>query len=288
MSRIVYVNGRYTPYVRAQIHVEDRGFQLGDSVYEVCEVRDARLVEEARHIERLMRSLGEIGIAIDHTANSLGAIMREIIRRNRVKDGLVYLQISRGVARRDFLFPSPAVRPTIVCIARIISRQKGNLAAEKGIHVKTVPDQRWKRVDIKTTLLLPSVLARQAAKEEGAYEAWLVDDAGFITEGAASNAWIVDEEATLITRPANDHAILRGITRTVLLELAAREKLNVVERAFSVEEAKRAREAFITGASSLVLPVIKIDDAIIGDGIPGPFSLKLRALFHTQAVHAAN
>ena len=262
-------------------------FKLADSVYEVCEVLNGHLVDEERHLARLARSLDQIQIELGHSRKSLGRIMRETIRRNHVLDGLVYLQISRGVAQRDFVFPQPGTRPTIVCMARMVLREKGDALAAKGIHVKTVADQRWKRVDIKTTLLLPSVLARQAAYQEGAYEAWLIDDMGFVTEGAASNAWIVDADATLITRPCDDHAVLRGVTRTVLLELATREGLKFVERAFSVAEAKTAREAFITGASTLVMPVVKIDNAVIADGVPGKFSLKLRKLFHTQAKIAA-
>jgi len=281
MSRIVYVNGRYEAHARANVHVEDRGFQLADSIYEVCEVLDGRLVDETRHLGRMARSLNEIKINISHSEKSLGHIMREIIRRNRVSNGLVYLQISRGVAPRDFVFPDPEVRPTIVCSAHSISRSKNDALARRGIRVITMSDQRWKRVDIKTTQLLPAVLARQAAREADAYEAWLVDGDGMITEGAASNAWIIDGDATLITRPCDDDAILRGVTRSVLIELALRENIKLNERAFSVEEAKAAAEAFVTGASTLVMPVVQIDGAIIGDGTPGEFSLKLRRLFHT-------
>ena len=284
MSRIVYVNGRFKPYATALIHVEDRGFQLADSIYEVCEVLGGRLVDEERHLSRLARSLGEIKLSLRHSKRTLGRILRETIRRNRVSDGLVYLQISRGTAPRDFIFPNPDVAPTIVCIARNISAEKSAERAMRGIHVKTMVDERWKRVDIKTTLLLPSVLARQAASDEGAYEAWLVDGEGFVTEGAASNAWIVDADRTLITRSSDDHAILAGVTRSVLLELAEREHVKIVERPFTVIEAKEAQEAFITGASTLVMPVTKIDETPIGNGEPGDFTLKLRALFHSQAI----
>ena len=287
MSRIVYVNGRFRPYMQAEIHVEDRGFQLSDSVYEVCEVLNGHLVDEARHLARLDRSLGELDIKLSLTSKSLGLIMREIIRRNLIRNGLVYLQISRGAAPRDFIFPNRDVKPTVVCIGRSISRTKNDAIAARGINIITVADERWKRVDIKTTILLPAVLARQKARMEGAYEAWLVDEAGMVTEGAASNAWIVDEDGALITRPCDDHAILRGVTRTVLIELAEREGIKLVERAFSVAEAKSAREAFVTGASTLVMPVVKIDDAKIGEGVPGAFTLKLRALFHTQSEIAA-
>lgn len=283
MSRIIYVNGRYVPYAEAKIHVEDRGFQFADAVYEVCQILDGCLVDEPRHLKRLTRSLNEISIPLPLSLKALGRIMRETIRRNHVKNGLVYVQISRGRAPRDFVFPTANTPATIICIARSVAKAKGDRAAMRGIKVKTFPDIRWKRPDIKTVLLLPSVLARQSAKESGASEAWLVDEMGYVTEGAASNAWIVDANTTLITRPCDDHAILRGITRTVVLELCQREGIEFIERAFTVEEAKSAREAFVTGASTVVMPVIEIDKTPIGDGKPGDFTLKLRRLFHTQA-----
>ena len=202
MTRIVYVNGRYTPYADAAIHVEDRGFQFADGVYEVCEVRDGSLVDERRHMRRLGRSLRELGMTEPVGLRSLGVILRETIRRNRVKNGLVYLQVTRGVASRDFAFPGPAVAPSIVCFARSLSRSKAEKKAAAGISVITVPDIRWKRVDIKTTGLLAQALARQQAKEAGADEAWMVDGQGFVTEGASCNAWIVTGAGNLVTRPA--------------------------------------------------------------------------------------
>ncbi len=282
MSRTIYVNGRYQPYSQAGVHVEDRGFQFADGVYEVCEVRDGCLVDETRHMKRLMRSMNELQFSVPMSLKALGLIMRETVRRNRIDDGIVYVQITRGVAKRDFIFPPDDVEPSIVCIARSIPRSLGDQKAKEGIAVKTMPDIRWKRPDIKTVSLLPNALARQAAKEAGASEAWLVDSDGFVTEGAASNAWIVDEKGQLITRSA-DFGILRGITRSVVIDLADRESLTVVERSFTVEEAQKSREAFITSATSVVTPVVRINDKYVGNGKPGAFACKLRSLFHTQS-----
>ena len=282
MTRVVYVNGRYTPYADAAIHVEDRGFQFADGVYEVCEVRDGFLVDERRHMRRLGRSLRELGMMEPVGLRSLGVILRETIRRNRVKYGLVYLQVTRGVARRDFAFPGPTVAPSIVCFARSLSRSKAENKAAAGISVITVPDIRWKRVDIKTTGLLAQALARQQAKEAGADEAWMVDCQGFITEGASCNAWIVTGAGNLVTRPA-EFGILRGITREVAMEAVRAKGLHLEERSFTVEEAKSAREAFQTSASGLVMPVVKIDGHVVGSGSPGEISLELRKIYHNMA-----
>ena len=282
MTRVVYVNGRYAPYADAAIHAEDRGFQFADGVYEVCEVRDGSLVDERRHMRRLGRSLRELGMAEPMGLKSLGVIMRETIRRNRVKNGIVYLQMTRGVARRDFAFPGPAVAPTIVCFARSLSRSKAEKRAAAGIAVVTVPDIRWKRVDIKTTGLLAQSLARQQAKEAGADEAWMVDAQGYVTEGASCNTWIVTGTGILVTRPA-ESGILRGITREVAMEAAREKGLRFEERPFTVEEAKSAREAFQTSASGLVMPVVRIDGLIIGSGRPGDIALELRKTYHNVA-----
>ena len=282
MTRVVYVNGRYTPYADAAIHVEDRGFQFADGVYEVCEVRDGCLVDERRHMRRLGRSFRELGMTEPMGLTSLGVILRETIRRNRVKNGIVYLQVTRGVARRDFAFPAPAVAPTIVCFARSLSRSKGEKRAAAGISVITVPDIRWKRVDIKTTGLLAQALVRQQAKEAGADEAWMVDGQGFVTEGASCNAWIVTGAGNLVTRPA-EFGILRGITREVAMDAARAKGLHFEERPFTVEEAKSAREAFQTSASGLVMPVVRIDGHVIGSGRPGDISLELRKIYHNMA-----
>ncbi len=282
MTRVVYVNGKYAPYAEAAIHVEDRGFQFADGVYEVCEVRDGCLVDERRHMRRLSRSLRELGMTEPMSSKALGVVLRETIRRNRVKNGIAYLQVTRGVARRDFAFPSPAVAPGVVCFARSLSRSKGEKKAASGISVITVPDIRWKRVDIKTTGLLAQALARQQAKDAGADEAWMVDGQGFVTEGASCNAWIVTSAGILVTRPA-ESGILRGITREVAMEAARGKGLRFEERPFTVEEAKSAREAFQTSASGLVMPVVRIDGHVIGSGKPGDIATELRKTYHSVA-----
>jgi D-alanine transaminase len=286
MSRVAFVNGRYLPHRAAAVHVEDRGYQFADGVYEVCEVRGGRLVDERRHMERLERSLGEIRLAPPMAPSALAVVLRETIRRNRVRDGIVYLQVTRGVARRDFAFPPLGTRPSLVVTARSIDRAKSEAVADAGIAVITVPENRWPRVDIKTIGLMPNVLAREAAKEQGAREAWFVDADGFVTEGSASNAWIVTPDRKLVTRPAH-LGILRGVTRTVVLEVAAKEGLAIEERPFSVAEALAAAESFLTAASQLVMPVVRIDGTAIGDGKPGPIARALRRHFHEFAEIAA-
>lgn len=282
MSRVAYVNGRYVPHAQACVHIEDRGYQFSDGVYEVCEVRGGRLVDERRHLERLMRSLTELRMDMPMPLAPMRVVLRETVARNRVRDGLVYLQVTRGVARRDHAFPPPGTCPSFVVTARSADRRKQEAAAEGGIAVVTVPDNRWERVDIKTVSLLPNVMARQAAREQGAREAWFVDGEGMVTEGSSSNAWIVTGDGTIVTRPA-EHGILRGITRTVVLEVAAQQGLRVEERGFSVKEAKAAREAFLTAASQIVMPVVAIDGAKVGNGAPGPVARALRARFHEIA-----
>jgi D-alanine transaminase len=286
MTRVVYVDGSYLPYAQAAVHAEDRGFQFGDAVYEVCEVRDGRLVDETRHMARLARSLAELGIRQPMSQPAWSRVLRETIRRNRVRNGLVYLQVSRGSRPRDFLFPPASVPPTVVCLARHADPARADAAAATGIGVKTVPDNRWGRCDIKTVMLLPSAMAKEAARKDGAREAWFVDAEGYITEGASSNAWIVDRNGRLLTRQV-DNGILRGITRTTLIDLLKRENLELVERPFTVEEAKAAREAFITSATNTVMPGVAIDGSPIGNGAPGMLSLRLRAEFHSAAEAAA-
>lgn len=285
MTRIVYVNGRYLPYGEAAIHPEDRGNQFGDAVYEVCEVRDGHLIDETRHLARLERSLGELGIPEPMSRAAWGRVLRETIRQNRVRNGLVYLQVSRGVARRDFYFPTPDTLPTVICLARRLSPAKAEAQAAKGIAIRSTPDIRWGRCDIKTVMLLPATIAKQRAKESGANDAWFVDDEGYVTEGASANAWILDRDGKLVTR-ALDNAILGGITRATLLDVLAREGITVVERPFTIEEAQAAREAFVTSATSLVMPVVTIDGRAVGNGAPGLLALKLRAEFHKVAEQA--
>ena len=282
MSRVSYVNGRYLPHAEARVHVEDRGYQFADGVYEVCEVREGHLVDERRHIERLARSLKELRIDAPMTPAALGVVIRETMRRNRVRDGLVYLQVTRGVARRDHGFPPPGTKPSVVVTARSTDRRKVDRLAETGIKVVTVAENRWPRVDIKSVALLPNVLARQEALDRGAKEAWFVDADGFVTEGASANAWIVTQNGMIVTRSANS-GILKGITRTVTLEVTKSPAKRVEERAFSVAEAIAAREAFQTSATLTVMPVVEIDGKKIGDGRPGPVARALRARFHEAA-----
>jgi D-alanine transaminase len=282
MSRIAFVNGRYLPGSEATVHVEDRGYQFSDGVYEVCEVRDGRLIDERRHVERLQRSLGELRIPLPMSPAALGVVMRETIRRNRVRDGIVYLQVTRGVARRDHAFPPPGTQPSVVVTARNLDMARNERAAAAGVAVITVPDNRWDRVDIKSISLLPNVLAKQAAREQGAGEAWFVDRDGKVTEGSSSNAWIVTMGGKVVTRAA-DKGILRGITRTVLIGAIEAQGLTLEERPFTVEEAYRAREAFLTAASQVVLPVVRIDGRPVGNGAPGSVATALRKDFHRHA-----
>ena len=282
MSRIAYVNGSYLPYARANVHIEDRGYQFADGVYEVCEVREGKLVDERRHMERLARSLGELKMAMPMSLKALGAVLRETIARNRVRNGMVYLQITRGVARREFSFPAANTKPSMVVIARSKDRSKSDSAALAGIAVVTVKENRWDRVDIKTVGLLPNVLANQYAKEHDAGEAWFVDRDGFVTEGSHSNAWIVTRDKKIVTRPA-EHGILRGITRTVVLEVAKKLGHAIEERPFTADEALKASEAFLTAATQIVMPVIQIDGSAVGDGKPGIVAKTLRARFYEIA-----
>jgi D-alanine transaminase len=286
MPRIAYVNGRYVDHRQAVVNIEDRGFQLADGVYEVWAVFDGRLGDAEGHFERLSRSLAELRIAEPMSRAALGVVLAETVRRNAVVDGLVYLQVTRGVARRDHAFPDPPVAPSVVATATRVDPAIALARAEKGVSVITVPETRWSRCDIKTVALLPNALARQAAREAGAAEAWFVDELGLVTEGAASNAWIVDRDGTLRTRDVQAN-ILRGITRNTLLEVVGAVGLNFEERPFTVEEAKGAREAFITGAGSLVLPVVRIDGVALGDGTPGSVAKRLRGLYIEEAKRKA-
>jgi D-alanine transaminase len=278
MSRIAYVNGRYRRHRDALVHIEDRGYQFADGVYEVCEVRGGRIVDERRHMARLARSLGELRIAAPMSVPALSIILHETVGRNRVRDGIVYLQVTRGVARRDHGFPPPGTAPGIVVTARSHDAAAAEGIAARGIAVITVADERWARPDIKSVSLLPNILAKQAARDAGAREAWFVDGDGYVTEGASSNAWIV-AAAEVVTRPA-DTRILNGISRRVVLDAIAAQGLRLAERPFTVTEAKAAREAFVTAASQIVQPVVLIDGAPVGDGRPGPVAMALRREFH--------
>ncbi|WP_421791586.1 D-amino-acid transaminase [Hyphobacterium sp.] len=286
MSRFAYVNGRFIAHPHARIHIEDRGNQFADAVYEVWGVTKGQLMDFDGHLMRLARSLGELRIKSPMSNQALSAVLFRMIELNRLHSGLIYLQISRGQARRDHVFPGPQTRASVIMTAKATNAERIERKAREGIKVITQPDIRWGRRDIKTVSLLPNVLVRQAAAEAGAQEGWMIDDAGLVTEGSASNAWIVNAEGVLITRPA-DHDILNGITRRTIIALAAKEGIRTEERAFSLEEARLAQEAFVTSASTFATPVIEIDGQPVGNGHPGTFSLQLRESYVATAKERA-
>ena len=280
MSRIAYVAGHYLPHRQGAVHIEDRGFQFADGVYEVIAVKGGRLVDEARHLARLQRSLAELRIAPPMVEASLKLVLREVVRRNAVEGGIVYLQVTRGTAPRDHAFPKTA-KPTLVVTSRR-SRPPDPKLAEEGVAVVTIPDIRWQRCDIKSVALVANVLGKQQAREAGAYEAWQVDRDGMVTEGTSTNAWIVTGENTVVTHAA-DHAILDGVTRLAVIDIIRGEGLRLVERPFSVEEAKAAREAFLTSTTADIMPVVRIDEAPVGNGRPGLLTEGLRAAYLAHA-----
>ena len=274
MSRIAYVNGRYRPHADAGVHVEDRGYQFADGVYEVVTVYGGRLVDVEAHFERLDRSLRELHIDAPMRRGALRHVMAEMVRRNRITDGLLYIQVTRGVAPRSHPFPGPQVRPALVMTARPL-RFRSAVAFEDGVRVISIPDIRWARRDIKSISLLPNVLGKQAAVEAGAYEAWMVDADGFVTEGTSSNAWIVTADNRIVTHQTGNE-ILTGLTRQAILALARENGLEYEERPFTIAEAKAAREAFLSSATSFVTPVTQVDDAVVANGKAGSL---------TQALH---
>jgi len=277
MSRIAYVNGQYVPNAEASVNINDRGYVFADGIYEVIAVTKRQLVDPEWHMQRLWRSLAELQIPEPMSDPAMRAVMKQVIRRNRVRNGFIYMQITRGVAQvRDHAF-STEMRPSIVMTARNTKAVVTDEMSD-GVKVVSIPDIRWKRCDIKSISLLPNILGKQIAKEAGAYEAWMVDEEGFVTEGTSSNAWIVTKDGELVTRPT-DHAILRGITRTSIIALAEKAGLTIIERAFTIEEAKAAKEAFVTSTTSLVKPVTELDGDIIGNGQPGSVTEKLFALY---------
>src|ERR1700742_2938330 len=265
-GRVAYVNGRYLPHTRAGVHIEDRALQLGDGIYEVAGITAGRLIDEEPHLDRMERSLREIGMAMPMGRAALKLVMREMASRNRVRDGLLYMQVSRGAVRRDHPIPEIVPRPTLIMTVRAQDPRIGEKKRLEGIAVITRPDQRWARRDIKTVQLLPNLLAKTEARKAGAYEAWFVDNEGFVTEGASTNAWIVD----------NDNHV---VTRRVILEAAAAAGMPITERKFTVEEALKAKEAFLSSASGAAIPVIKIDETIVGSGAPGPLTRQIHALY---------
>ena len=284
MSRIAYVAGQYLPHRQAAVHIEDRGYQFGDGVYEVIAVMGGHLVDEERHLARLHRSLTELRINPPMNDSALKIVMREAIRRNGVETGIVYLQVTRGVAPREHAFPK-AAKPVLVVTSRR-SRPPDPRLGREGIAVITIPDIRWRRCDIKSVALVANVLGKQQAREASAYEAWQVNGEGEVTEGTSTNAWIVTAEDTVITR-APDHAILNGVTRAAILDIIQREGCRLVERPFTVAEARTAREAFLTSTTADLLPVVRIDGAPVADGKPGPLSRKLREAYFHHAAAAA-
>jgi D-alanine transaminase len=279
MPRIVYVNGSYVPEAEARVSVFDRAFLFGDAVYEVTAVLDRLLVDFAAHLSRLDRSLAEIALAAPLSHDDLRELHRTLIERNNLDEGIVYLQISRGAAERDFAYPDNAT-PTVVAFTQ--SRPLiANPYAATGVKIITMPDLRWRRRDIKSTSMLAQAMGKQAAKLKGAYEAWMVED-GCVTEGTSSSAFILDDAGVIRTQPLGHH-ILPGVTRRAVLKLAATQKVSLDERPFTVAEALRAREVFMTAASAFVLPVVEIDGLAIGDGRPGPVARAFRDLYIEEA-----
>jgi len=277
-GRIAYVNGRYMPHGQACVHIEDRGLQFADSIYEVCAVTGGRLMDEQGHLDRLERSLGALGINMPIARGALQVVMREMIRRNRLSNALLYLQVTRGAHKRDHPMPA-AHRSTLIMTVRPFNIATVEKRRAEGVAVITLPDIRWGRCDIKTTGLLPNTMAKTEARKRGAFEAWMLDSDGNITEGASTNAWIVTGEGVLVTRSLSPR-ILAGVTRLGVLNALAREGFNAIEeRAFTLKEALAAREAFVTSASGGVLPVVSIDGQAIGDGRPGPTTRRVHALY---------
>ncbi|HEX4178522.1 MAG TPA: D-amino-acid transaminase, partial [Rhizomicrobium sp.] len=273
---------RYLPHHTAGVHIEDRALQLGDGIYEVCNVIGGVMLDEEPHLDRMERSLLELGMAMPMGRAALKLVMREMIAKNRIADGFLYMQVTRGAVKRDHIPPADGPRPTLIMTMR--AQDLAGLAQrmEKGIAVSTQPDIRWGRCDIKTVQLLPNLLAKQAARKTGAFEAWLVDDDGYVTEGASTNAWIVDRDGTVITRDLSN-AILPGVTRRIILEALAEAQMTVVERKFTVAEAKTAREAFLSSATGAAVPVVAIDGQTLGNGMPGALTRRIRELYFSKA-----
>jgi len=284
--RIAYVNGQYVRHSEAAVHIEDRGFQFADGVYEVCEVRDGLIVDLTRHLNRLDRSLSELRMVQPMSRAALTLVIREVLRRNRVRNGIFYMQVTRGAAKRDHFFPPEGTAPTITITAKSTDP---SLLAKKyaiGIKVITLLENRWDRVDIKTVGLLPNVLAKQQARDAGAHDAIFVTRDGMVLEGASANAWIVTPDGELVTRPA-EHGILKGITRTTAIDVAAKLGLVFIEREFSVNEMLSAREAFMTSATGICVPVVEVDGKPVANGHPGTVSSDIRDAFFAIAEKTA-
>lgn len=284
MSRVAYVNGRYVAQRAACVHIEDRGYQFADGVYEVIAVCARALVDTEPHLDRLERSLRELKIARPMSRSALALVINEVVARNRVEDGIIYIQMTRGVAPRDHAFPRQQETQVVMTARR--SKPHPSSYGEDGVKVISVPDIRWERCDIKSVSLLPNVLAKQRAREAGAYEALFVAADGMVTEGSSTNAWIVTTAGELVTQPSSN-AILSGITRRTVMEIVREEGLSLVERGFTLSEAKAAREAFVTSTTAFVMPVTQIDDAVIANGKAGSVSSKLRQRYIAHMTQAA-
>ena len=278
MSRIAYVNGAYVPHDMAFVHIDDRGYQFADGVYEVVSVIDGKMIDEEPHLDRLWRSMDELQMTEPVTRAALKLISKQLVKKNHLKNALLYIQVTRGVAKRDHAFPQGDLRSSLVMTCRRFDFGAVRERAKTGIKVSSQPDIRWGRCDIKATALLPNVLAKQAAKEVGAFEAVLFDADNNITEGSSTSVWMVDDNGTLVTRPLNDN-ILPGITRATLIELAEKHQIKIEERAFSLEEAKAAKEMFLTSATSCAMPIVELDGCKIADGKPGSVATKLVELY---------
>lgn len=281
-GRVTYVDGRYLRHGDAGVHVEDRGLQLGDSIYEVCRIAGGRFLDEEEHLDRLERSLAMIEMAMPMPRSALKLVMAETARRNGISEGLIYMQVTRGAARRDHPIPSPARKPSLIVMVHPMNTAAIAQRRIEGVRVVTAPDERWARCDIKSTQLLANLLAKTAARRAGAFEVWMVDRDGFITEGASTTAWIVDAQGRLITRDLS-RAILPGVTRRILLKAAQEAQIPVLERAFTPQEAASAKEAFLTAASAAAIPIVAIDGKPIGDGKPGPLTQHLAELYARQS-----
>lgn len=286
MSRIAYVNGRYTAHDDAGVSIDDRGYQFGDGIYEVIHVHEGRFVDTGLHLARLARSLREMAIPAPMGDAALLVVLREVVRRNRVREGIVYMQVTRGVARRDHAFPGNQLRPALVITARQSVAFPRDIAAWTGVAI-TAPDIRWGRCDIKTINLLPNCLAKQKAREAGAYEAILIDANGGVTEGSSTTVWAVDAAGVLRTRHLDDH-ILPGCTRAALAALLTENAIAFEERGLTEAELRAAREIFVTSATSFVRPMVRLDGAAVGEGVPGPVARRLFDLFGRHADGAAH
>ena len=273
MSRIAYVNGSYVPLSAASVHIEDRGYQFADGIYEVVSVYKGRMIDEEAHLDRLKRSLDALQIVAPMSRAAMKLVFKQVLVQNRALNALLYIQITRGVAKRNHAFPKE-IMPSFVITCRRFDFAAVKARSKMGINVSSQPDDRWGRCDIKSTSLLPNVLAKQAATEAGAFEAMYVDADGFVTEGSSTNMWMVEADGTLVTRSLNDN-ILPGITRAALQKIAAERQVKIVERAFSLAEAKAAPELFLTSSTSCVMPIIQVDETQISGGAPGDISNKL-------------